>query len=210
MVASITRLHREGVVMQLSTERILTTHTGILPRPASLGPGSYRDTSLVQADIANLRQATAGRDVADVFMSAASPGVIAIFQQNQYYGSDEEYIAALADAMKTEYDAIHAAGLVLQLDCPDLAMGWNVSRLGRTQEGFLVQVAGRVAAINHATRDIPPEMMRLHLCWGNYEGPHTRDIPLRQILGEVLRARPAAISFEGASPRHEHESGVVE
>src|SRR5260370_10514772 len=238
MVASITRLHREGVVMQLSTERILTTHTGSLPRPASLpragtertaeqlaeavgsvvqaqldagidvvnegeaskpsyatygterlsgfggtgehlrpkdfddfplwaermtsdpgrarrlaspaciGPVSYRDPSLVQADIANLRQATAGRDVADVFMSAASPGVIAIFQQNQYYGSDEEYIAALADAMKTEYDAIHAAGLVLQLDCPDLAMGWNVSRLGRTQEGFLVPVAGRVAAIN--------------------------------------------------------------
>ncbi len=181
-----------------------------LASPACIGPVSYRDTSLVQADIANLRQATAGRDVADVFMSAASPGVIAIFQQNQYYGSDEEYIAALADAMKTEYDAIHAAGLVLQLDCPDLAMGWNVSRLGGTQEGFLVQVAGRVAAINHATRDIPPEMMRLHLCWGNYEGPHTSDIPLRQILGEVLRARPAAISFEGANPRHEHEWAVFE
>jgi 5-methyltetrahydropteroyltriglutamate--homocysteine methyltransferase len=143
-------------------------------------------------------------------MSAASPGVIAIFQQNQYYGSDEEYIAALADAMKTEYDAIHAAGLVLQLDCPDLAMGWNVAQLGGTQDNFLAEVGLRVAAINHATRDIPPEMMRLHLCWGNYEGPHTSDIPLRAIIGEVLRARPAAISFEGANPRHEHEWAVFE
>ena len=112
--------------------------------------------------------------------------------------------------MKTEYDAIHAAGLVLQLDCPDLAMGWNVSGIGGTQEGFLVEVGRRVAAINHATRDIPPEAMRLHLCWGNYEGPHTRDIPLRAIIGEVLKARPAAISFEGANPRHEHEWTVFE
>jgi 5-methyltetrahydropteroyltriglutamate--homocysteine methyltransferase len=176
-----------------------------LANPVCVGPVSYRDTSLVQADIENLKQATAGRDVADVFMSAASPGVIAIFQRNEYYGSDEEYVMALADAMKTEYDAIHAAGLVLQLDCPDLAMGWNVSGLGGTQEGFLAEVTQRVAAINHATRDIPPEMMRLHLCWGNYEGPHVSDIGLRKIIGEVLKARPAAISFEGANPRHEHE-----
>jgi 5-methyltetrahydropteroyltriglutamate--homocysteine methyltransferase len=181
-----------------------------LTNPACIGPVAYRDPSLVAADIANLRQATAGQDVADVFMSAASPGVIAIFQRNQYYPSDEEYIAALADAMKTEYDAIHAAGLVLQLDCPDLAMGWNVSGIGGTEEGFLAAVAGRVAAINHATRDIPADAMRLHLCWGNYEGPHTSDIPLRAILGEVLKARPAAISFEGANPRHEHEWAVFE
>jgi 5-methyltetrahydropteroyltriglutamate--homocysteine methyltransferase len=181
-----------------------------LTSPACIGPVSYGDTAFVQADIANLQQATAGQDVADVFMSAASPGVIAIFQQNQHYGSDEEYIAALADAMKTEYDAIHAAGLVLQLDCPDLAMGWNVARLGGTPENFLAEVSLRVAAINHATRDIPPQMMRLHLCWGNYEGPHVSDIPLRHIIGEVLKARPAAISFEGANPRHEHEWAVFE
>ena len=112
--------------------------------------------------------------------------------------------------MKTEYDAIHAAGLVLQLDCPDLAMGWNVAGIGGTPEGFMAAVTARVAAINHATRDIPPEAMRLHLCWGNYEGPHTSDIPLGQILGEVLKARPAAISFEGANPRHEHEWAVFE
>jgi 5-methyltetrahydropteroyltriglutamate--homocysteine methyltransferase len=181
-----------------------------LTNPACIGPVSYRDTSLVEADIANLREATTGQDVADVFMSAASPGVIAVFHANQHYESDDDYIAALADAMKTEYDAIHAAGLVLQLDCPDLAMGWNIAGIGGTQEGFLAAVATRVAAINHATRDIPPEAMRLHLCWGNYEGPHTRDIPLRTIIGEVLKARPAAISFEGANPRHEHEWTVFE
>jgi 5-methyltetrahydropteroyltriglutamate--homocysteine methyltransferase len=181
-----------------------------LTNPACIGPVAYRDTSLVETDIANLRQATAGREVADVFMSAASPGVIALFHANQHYGSDEEYIAALADAMKTEYDAIHAAGLVLQLDCPDLAMGWNVAGIGGTLEGFLAAVTARVAAINHATRDIPPEAMRLHLCWGNYEGPHTSDVPLGQVLGEVLKARPAAISFEGANPRHEHEWTVFD
>jgi 5-methyltetrahydropteroyltriglutamate--homocysteine methyltransferase len=181
-----------------------------LSNPKCIGPVSYRDTSLVQADIANLRQATAGQDVAGVFMSAASPGVIAIFQPNQFYASDEEYVAALADAMKTEYDAIHAAGLVLQLDCPDLAMGWNMARLGGTREEFIATVAAHVAAINHATRDIPPEAMRLHLCWGNYEAPHTSDIPLGDVIGEVLKARPAALSFEGANPRHEHEWTVFE
>jgi 5-methyltetrahydropteroyltriglutamate--homocysteine methyltransferase len=181
-----------------------------LTNPACIGPVSYADTSLVEADIANLKQATAGQDVAEVFMSAASPGVITVFQSNKYYGSGEEYLAALADAMKTEYDAIHAAGLVLQLDCPDLAMGWNVSGLGGTKDGFAAEVARRVEAINHATRDIPPEAMRLHLCWGNYEGPHTSDIPLGEIIGEVLKARPSAISFEGANPRHEHEWTVFE
>ncbi len=181
-----------------------------LANPVCTGPVSYRDTTLVQADIANLTSATAGRDVAEVFMSAASPGVISIFHQNAYYPTDSDYVAALADAMKTEYDAIYAAGLVLQLDCPDLAMGWNVAGLGGSQEGFLSVVAERVAAINDATRDIPPEAMRLHLCWGNYEGPHTSDIPLGQIIGEVLKARPAAISFEGANPRHEHEWEVFE
>ena len=161
---------------------------------------SYRDTSLVQADIANLTSATAGRDAADVFMSAASPGVISIFHQNAYYPSDSDYVAALADAMKTEYDAIHAAGLVLQLDCPDLAMGSNVAGLGGSQEGCLGVVAERVAAINHATRDIPPESMRLHLCWGDYEGPHTSDIPLGQIIGEVLKARPSATRSRAPTP----------
>jgi 5-methyltetrahydropteroyltriglutamate--homocysteine methyltransferase len=193
-------------------ERMMSerARTRRLTNPACVGPVSYRDPSQVAADIGNLREATAGQDVAEVFMSAASPGVIAVFLANQHYPTEDDYIGALAEAMKTEYDAIHAAGLVLQLDCPDLAMGWNIAGIGGTEQGFLAAVATRVAAINHATRDIPPEAMRLHLCWGNYEGPHTRDIPLRTIIGEVLKARPAAISFEGANPRHEHEWTVFE
>jgi 5-methyltetrahydropteroyltriglutamate--homocysteine methyltransferase len=182
----------------------------ILKNPACIGPVAYEDTAFVSDDIANLKAATKDRAVSDVFLSAASPGVIAIFLQNHYYASEEEYLAALADAMKTEYDAIHEAGITLQLDCPDLAMGWNVAQLGGSEENFLKEVALRVEAINHATRDIPAEEMRLHLCWGNYEGPHHRDIPLRDIIGEVLKARPAAISFEGANPRHEHEWKVFE
>ena len=182
----------------------------VLRNPACVGPIGYRDTAAVEADIANLNAATAGATVAERFLSAASPGVIALFLENQHYASEEEYLVALGEAMKTEYDAICRAGLVLQLDCPDLAMGWNVAVLGGTKEQFLREVARRVEVINHATRDIPPEQMRLHLCWGNYEGPHHRDVPLREILGEVLRARPAAISFEGANPRHEHEWTVFE
>lgn len=181
-----------------------------LRSPACVEPIIYRDTTAVDRDIANLKAATDGTGATEAFLSAASPGVIALFLENKHYASDEEYLAALADAMKTEYDAIHRAGLVLQLDCPDLAMGWNVAELGGTKEQFLKEVALRVEAINDATRDIPPEQMRLHLCWGNYEGPHHRDIALREILAEVLRARPAAISFEGANPRHEHEWRVFE
>lgn len=184
--------------------------TEVLRGPACIGPVAYRGTSAVEADIANLKAATAGGEVTEGFLSAASPGVIALFLENQHYGSEEEYLGALADAMKTEYDAIHRAGILLQLDCPDLAMGWNVAELGGTKAQFLKEVASRVEAINHATRDIPPEQMRLHLCWGNYEGPHHRDIPLEEILEEVLRARPAAFSFEGANPRHEHEWRVFE
>jgi 5-methyltetrahydropteroyltriglutamate--homocysteine methyltransferase len=182
----------------------------VMRNPACIGPVAYQDTSFVEQDIANLQAATRDREVTDVFLSAASPGVIAVFLQNQHYSSEEQYLAALADAMKTEYDAIHAAGITLQIDCPDLAMGWNVSRLGGTRENFLKEIAVRIEALNHATRDIPPEDMRLHLCWGNYEGPHHLDIPLREIIGAVLSARPAAISFEGANPRHEHEWKVFE
>ncbi len=177
---------------------------------ACVGPVAYKGKAAVDADIANLRAATKESGAADVFMSAASPGVIAIFQPNQYYKSDEEYVGALADAMKEEYDAIHQAGFVLQLDCPDLAMGWNVARLGETPEGFQRVLAQHVEAINHATRDIPSEQLRMHLCWGNYEGPHNHDVPLADIIGGVLKARPAAISFEGANPRHEHEWTVFE
>jgi 5-methyltetrahydropteroyltriglutamate--homocysteine methyltransferase len=172
-------------------------------RPACVGPLSYRDTEAVRTDIANLRAALDGSGAHDAFMSAASPGVIALFLENQHYPSHEDYLAALADAMKTEYDEIHRAGLLLQLDCPDLAAGRH--RYGEDLEEFRRRIKVHIEAINHATRDIPPERMRLHVCWGNYEGPHNHDVPLRDIVDLVLDARPAALSFEAANPRHAHE-----
>jgi 5-methyltetrahydropteroyltriglutamate--homocysteine methyltransferase len=176
--------------------------------PACVGPVSYRDLDAVRADIANLKAALDGVDVEDAFMSAASPGVIAVFLQNQHYGSHEEYVAALADAMKQEYDEIHAAGITLQLDCPDLAMTGHIG--AASLEDFRAQAKVNIEAINHATRDIPPDAMRMHLCWGNYEGPHHHDVALRDIIELVFEARPAAISFEAANPRHEHEWTVFE
>ena len=181
--------------------------TAIVGNPSCNGPVAYLDTSLVETDIANLRAAAGG--AADVFMSAASPGVIEMFMPNRYYPSTEEYLFALADAMKAEYDAIHRAGLVLQLDCPDLACEWSIGPEVSTAE-FRRVVARRLEALDHATRDIPPDRIRLHLCWGNYEGPHQGDVPLADIIDLVLAARPTAVSFEAANPRHEHEWAVFE
>jgi 5-methyltetrahydropteroyltriglutamate--homocysteine methyltransferase len=179
----------------------------VLANPSCVGPVAYTDPSLVQADIANLQAAADG--ATDVFMTAASPGVIEMFMANRYYPTTEEYLFALADAMKQEYDAIYRAGLVLQLDCPDLACEWSIGPEVTTDE-FRRVVAKRLEAIDHATRDIPPDRLRLHLCWGNYEGPHQTDVPLADIIDLVLAARPTAVSFEGANPRHEHEWKVFE
>jgi 5-methyltetrahydropteroyltriglutamate--homocysteine methyltransferase len=177
--------------------------------PACTAPVSYRDLNAVHADIANLKAAVAGENVEDTFMTAASPGVIAAFLQDQHYGTHDEYIAALADAMKIEYDAIHEAGFVLQLDCPDLAMGRRTSDI-ESLEDFRRRSKVHIEAINHATRDIPSEQLRMHVCWGNYEGPHHRDVPLGDIIDLLFEARPAAILVEAANPRHEHEWTVFE
>jgi 5-methyltetrahydropteroyltriglutamate--homocysteine methyltransferase len=174
-----------------------------MTNPVCTGPVSYHDHAAVVRDIDNLL--AAGSGATEMFMTAASPGVIAQFMVNRYYDSHESYVAALADAMKAEYDAIHAAGLVLQLDCPDLA-SWPVAESkGQTKREFRRTVAQNVEALNHATRDVPPESMRMHVCWGNYEGPHTHDIPLVEILDLILPARPSGLLFEAANPRHEHE-----
>jgi 5-methyltetrahydropteroyltriglutamate--homocysteine methyltransferase len=174
--------------------------------PACDGPVTLADPDAVHRDIANLKSSVQDAEPADVFMSAASPGVIATFLANEYYPSEEEYLFALADAMKPEYDAIAGAGIVLQLDCPDLAMTRGM--LGNdslTEHEFRAKIRTQVQALNHAVRDIPPEQMRLHLCWGNSERPHITDIPMASIVDVVLEARPAGLSFEAANPRHEHE-----
>ncbi|HEX9749530.1 MAG TPA: cobalamin-independent methionine synthase II family protein [Methylomirabilota bacterium] len=175
-------------------------------RPACNGPIDWKDRTAVQKDVANLRAAVDGAGpTEEAFMTAASPGVIAHFLQNSHYPSREAYLARLVDVMKEEYDAIHRAGFVLQVDCPDLAMSRHLAFPDLSDAAFVKIAEGNVEALNHALRDIPPDRLRLHLCWGNYEGPHHRDIPLREILPVVLKARPQALSFEGANPRHAHE-----
>lgn len=191
------------------TARINPQSRKLRQSPACTGPIAYQGADDLAADIDNLKAATAGTD-AEVFMSAASPGVVMCFLQNQHYGSDEEYLQAIADAMKQEYDAIHAAGFVLQLDCPDLAMGRHFQFADADVDAFLHQAARNVEALNHATRDIPPEAMRMHLCWGNYEGPHHCDVALSDVVDIVLSARPQAVSLEGANPRHGHEWAVFD
>jgi 5-methyltetrahydropteroyltriglutamate--homocysteine methyltransferase len=176
-----------------------------MTNPVCVGPVAYRDHTSVQRDIANLKEAISGTGAVEGFMTAASPGVIAQFMANRYYPSHREYIDTLAEAMKEEYEAIAGSGLLLQLDCPDLA-SWPVYEArGMTKADFLAMVSEHVEALNVATAGIAPESMRLHVCWGNYEGPHNHDIPLLEIIDRVLQARPAALLFEAANPRHQHE-----
>src|SRR5262249_11043980 len=174
-------------------------------RPACNGSIDWKDRTAVQKDIANFKAALESAKPADAFMTAASPGVIAHFLKNEHYPSRDAYLARLADIMKEEYDSIHQAGFVLQIDCPDLAMGRHLAFPEVSNAEFLKIAAANIEALNHALRDIPPDRMRLPLCWGNYEGPHHRDIPLRELLPVALQAKPQALSFEGANPRHEHE-----
>lgn len=176
-------------------------------QPVCVADVRYVGRDLLDAELSHLRGATAGA-AADVFCTAASPGVIARFMPNKFYPDENSYLQALADAMKEEYDAIAAAGFVLQLDCPDLTAGWN-ARTGDLG-AHRAMVAERLAALDHATRDVPADQLRMHLCWGNYEGPHHHDVPLADIIDLVLAARPAAVSFEGANPRHEHEWVIFE
>ena len=176
-----------------------------LTMPACNGPIRYRDTHDLELDIANLKAATANVKAEEVFMSAASPGVIAVFLANTHYPKREAYLAALADAMRTEYEAIHRAGFLLQVDCPDLAMNRHIQFADLKTSEFRKQAALQVEALNHALANIPADAVRLHLCWGNYEGPHHRDVPFKDIVDIVLKAKPAGISFEASNPRHEHE-----
>jgi 5-methyltetrahydropteroyltriglutamate--homocysteine methyltransferase len=180
--------------------------------PACNGPISLKDPGAVRRDIANLQAATVGTQVEEVFVTAVSPGQVARFMGNTYYPSHEAYVFALAEAMKYEYKAIVEAGFVLQLDCPDLASGRSNSTFADlTLEEWKKQVAFmHIDALNAAIAGLPEDRLRLHLCWGNYEGPHVGDVPLRDILDVAFGAQVQAISFEGANPRHAHEWKVFE
>ncbi|HCP22533.1 MAG: cobalamin-independent methionine synthase II family protein [SAR202 cluster bacterium] len=181
-----------------------------LPWPACTGPVGWKDKDAVQREIQRLKTATEGVAAEEVFMTSASPGVIANFLPNQFYASEEEYLYALADVMKDDYKAIIDSGLLLQIDCPDLAMTriTQFSHLG--EDEFIKIVEMHVEVLQHALAGLPPDRMRMHLCWGNTEGPHHYDVPLKRIVNIVIKAPPGAISFEGANPRHAHEWKVWE
>ena len=178
--------------------------------PACTGPIAVGDPAAPLADIDNLKAALAGANTAGAFLSAASPGVISLFFRNDHYANQEAYLFAIAEAMRPEYKAIAAAGIIVQIDCPDLAMGRHIQYADLSVEEFRKRAGLHVAALNHALAAIPPEQARMHLCWGNYEGPHHCDVPLAEIIDIAFTARPATISFEAANPRHGHEWVVFE
>ena len=178
--------------------------------PACNAPISVRDEEAPQVDADNLKAALMGVKAAGGFMSAASPGVVSLFFRNDYYKDFETYIYAIADAMRHEYETVTKAGLVLQIDCPDLGMGRHIQYADLSLDEFRKRAELHVEALNHAVANIPVEQLRMHLCWGNYEGPHHRDVPLADVIDIVFKARPCAISFEAANPRHAHEWTVFE
>ncbi len=178
--------------------------------PACNGPVSVRDRRAAETDAGNLRAALQAAKVADGFMTAASPGVISLFFWNEYYPSHEAYLFAIADAMRHEYETVARAGLVLQVDCPDLGMGRHIQFADLSLDEFRKMARLHVEALNHALANVPPDQARLHLCWGNYEGPHHHDVALADIIDIAFAARPTGVSFEASNPRHAHEWRVFE
>jgi len=178
--------------------------------PACNGPISVRDRAAAQVDAANLKEAMAGVKAVGGFMSAASPGVVSLFFRNDYYKDFESYIYAIAEAMRDEYETVAKAGFVLQIDCPDLGMGRHIQYADLDLAQFRKRAQLHVEALNHAVKNIPAEQLRMHLCWGNYEGPHHYDVPLADVIDIVFKAKPVAISLEAANPRHAHEYTVFE
>jgi 5-methyltetrahydropteroyltriglutamate--homocysteine methyltransferase len=178
--------------------------------PGCNAPIAVRDAEAAIQDADNLKAAVAEVKAEEAFMSAASPGVIALFFRNDHYPTREAYLAAIADAMRHEYETVAKAGFVLQIDCPDLAMGRHIQFADLSLAEFRRMAAQNIEALDHATANIPPDRLRMHLCWGNYEGPHHCDVPLADIVDLVFKARPSAISFEAANPRHAHEWTLFE
>jgi 5-methyltetrahydropteroyltriglutamate--homocysteine methyltransferase len=178
--------------------------------PACDGPISVRDPRAAVADVENLKAAVAAASVPHAFMSAASPGVISLFFRNEHYPSHAAYLFAIADAMRHEYEAIARGGFVVQVDCPDLGMGRHIQFADLGLDEFRKMARLHVEALNHALANVPPEQARLHVCWGNYEGPHHHDVALADIIDVVFTARPSGLSIEASNPRHAHEWKVFE
>jgi 5-methyltetrahydropteroyltriglutamate--homocysteine methyltransferase len=177
-------------------------------RVACIGKIAYCGQAALAEDVANMRRAVEAAQPTDAFLNAASPGVVASFLGNQHYPSHEAYISAVAEAMREEYEAIVTAGFLLQIDCPDLAMSRHAMFQDMSEVDFLKRAQFHVEALNHACANIPADMLRIHVCWGNYEGPHNHDIDLTKIIRIVLGVKAMGLSIEAANPRHEHEWAV--
>jgi 5-methyltetrahydropteroyltriglutamate--homocysteine methyltransferase len=174
-------------------------------RPRCVGDIRVKSLEPARADIGNLSAAVAAARPTEAFMNAASPGVIALFQPNDHYPSQDAYLEAVAEAMRAEYEAIVAAGILLQIDAPDLAMGRHTMYRNRSVDEFLGLAARHIEVLNAALRNVPADRVRMHVCWGNYEGPHHHDVPMELLWPVIARAKPQALLFEGANPRHAHE-----
>jgi 5-methyltetrahydropteroyltriglutamate--homocysteine methyltransferase len=174
-------------------------------RPVCTGPIEVRHMKPLEDDIRRMKQALEEVDAEEAFLTAASPGTVAVFQPNQHYATQGAYLEAIAAAMRSEYETIANAGLIVQVDCPDLAMGRHIRFRDVDDDEFVRNAHMQVEALNHALENVPASQSRLHVCWGNYEGPHTRDIALEKVLPAIVKANVGALLIEGANPRHEHE-----
>ena len=210
--ASVANYHFQDLVDYPRSAQMVADNPGRRKRsaPACTGPIGVADHSAAVVDMANLAASAAAAGAAATFSGAASPGVVSLFFDNQFYDSDEEYLFAIAEAMRPEYEAVAASGATLQLDCPDLAMGRHTVYAELDLEGFRRRVALNIEALNHGVRNIAPEQLRMHLCWGNYPGPHHHDVALADVIDLVWAARPPTILFEAANPRHAHEWSLFE
>lgn len=177
-------------------------------RPRCVGEIRVRSLEPAQADVQNIQAAAAAGAPTEAFLNAASPGVIALFQPNDHYKSQDDYLEAVAEAMRAEYELITSAGLLVQIDAPDLAMGRHTMYRDRSVEEFLNRAAKHIEVLNHALRNVARDRVRMHVCWGNYEGPHHHDVPLERLLPVVARAKIGGLLIEGANPRHAHEWAV--
>jgi len=181
------------------------TGANVARRAVCVGPVAWHDREPLAQDLANLRDALAEVTAVEGFMTAASPGLVPVFQNNSYYPTYEAYVEAIAAAMREEYEAIVKAGFVLQLDCPDLAMARHTSFQELSEAEFLKRAAFHVEVLNDALSNVPADRARIHICWGNYEGPHDHDIPFAKVAPILVKAKPMALVVEAANPRHAHE-----
>jgi 5-methyltetrahydropteroyltriglutamate--homocysteine methyltransferase len=174
-------------------------------RPRCVSEIRVKDLAPMHEDIANMTAAVDAAKPAEAFINTASPGTIALFQPNEYYKTQDAYLEAVAEGMRVEYEGLTQAGLLIQIDAPDLAMGRQTMYRDRSENDFVGLAARHIEVLNHALRNVPADRVRMHVCWGNYEGPHTHDVPMEKLLAVVMKAKPQALLFEAANPRHAHE-----